>query len=186
MKDPNLYQVAFESKVHNCKFYVPATDTSYHISRYLAAGAQNIFSGAGATREVLEAISNRVLEICNADKKQADTWRSDISTLMNNIKYRLQYPIDELCAIRMGAIYCFMEDEDPNETHDVHTRKKLAMAKGDELNGTKADPDLYTFFLSMGVQSTESWKGYEAALEGTDYFQNRQETLTSLTPQPTL
>lgn len=185
MKDQNLYAVAFESKIHNCKLYVPATDTDYHMSRYLAAGAQNIYSSSGATRDVLSAIADRVLSICNADKKQADTWRSDISTLMNNVKYRLQYPIDEDCAIRMGAIYCFMEEENPDEMHDVYTRKKIAMAKGDPINGIPADPELYAFFLNLGVKSTQSWKEYETLLEDTDYFLNRQETLSSMTPQST-
>lgn len=185
MKDSNLYTEAFNSTVHGVKLYIPATDTDYHLSRYVAAGAQNIYSSAGATREVLEAISDRILAICNADKKQGDTWRSDISTLMNNVKYRLQYPIDEDCALRMGAIYSFLEDENPEECNDTYTRKKVTMAKGDSIKGIPADPELYAFFLSLGVQSTTAWKEYGHLLDDTDYFQKREETLKSLTPQST-
>jgi len=42
-----------------------------------------------------------MLELCN-DEKNMKTLRTDVATLANNIKYRLSYPVDEDCALRMG------------------------------------------------------------------------------------
>src|SRR5690606_1498497 len=155
--DATKYQVVFESKVHGVKFYTPANDTDYHLSRYVAAGAQNIYSSAGATREVLEAIADNMLQIVNADGNRTPSIKTDIGVLANNIKYRLKYPVDEDCAIRMGAIYCFMDGENPDEMHDLYTRKKMDYAKGSADGKIPADPELYSFFLTLGVQSTPAW-----------------------------
>lgn len=185
MKEKEKYQVAFTSKVHEeLKLYVPAQDTDYHISRYVAAGAHNIYSSVGASKEVLTAVLDKMLTLCNEDKNN-NSMRTDIAILANNLKYRMQYPVDEDCALRMGAIYCFLEDENPDETHDVFTRKKLLYAKGNGLD-IPADPDLYAFFLNLGVQSTPSWKEYVTVLQDTDYLTSRQVTLNSLMPQRTL
>lgn len=182
-----LYKVVFESKVHGCKFYGPSGESDYHLSRYVAAGAQNIYSGAGATKDALQAITDKMLELCN-DEKNIKSLRTDVTILAQNIQYRLKYPIDEDCALRMGAIYVFMEDEQPEEVHDLFTRRKIAMAKGDLANKIPADPELYAFFLNTGIENTPSWKESEIALSGTAYFRTREEALFGLvpvhTPQP--
>lgn len=177
--------MAFESTVHEgLRLYVPASDTDYHLSRYVAAGAQNIYSASGATKDLLSAMMDRMIEMCN-DEKNIKTLRTDIGVLANNIKYRLAYPIDEDCALRMGATYCFLEDEDPDTVSDVFTRKKVLFAKGDPQQKIKHDPDLYAFFLNLGQINTPSWKGLEQDLNDTDYLKSRTETLRSLTPQST-
>jgi hypothetical protein len=180
------YKEVFHSKVHDMRFYMPEdVATGYHISRYVAAGAQNIYAASGATKELLEAMMDKMLELCN-DEKSLKTLRTDIATLANNIKYRLRYPVDEDCALRMGAIYTFMEGEDPDTTEDFWTRKKLVLAKGDPAVGgasIKADPELYAFFLSTGLPFTQAWSGLSATSTGSDYFSQRAEMLNAMQPQ---
>src|SRR6185295_14717018 len=89
------YKEIFHSKVHGLHFYMPEdVATGYHISRYVTAGAQNIYSASGATKDLLEAMMDKMLELCN-DEKNIKTLRTDVATLANNIKYRLHYPVDE-------------------------------------------------------------------------------------------
>lgn len=183
-KDNPLYKVVFESKVHGCKFYAPSADSDYHLSRYVAAGAQNIYSGAGTTKDALKAITDKMLELCN-DEKNLKQLRTDLTVLAQNIQYRLKYPIDEDCAIRMGAIYVFMEDEEPDEVHDLFTRRKIMMAKGDLANKIPADPELYAFFLNTGIANTPAWRESETDLSDTAYFRTREEALSALVPERT-
>ena len=85
------YKEVFHSTVHNIKLYMPEdVATGYHMSRYVAAGAQNIYSGGGATKDLLAAMMDKMLELCN-DEKNVKNLRTDIATLANNIKYRLRY-----------------------------------------------------------------------------------------------
>ncbi len=182
--DNPKYKEVFYSKVHNTRFYMPEDiATGYHLSRYVAAGAQNIYAGAGATKDLLDAMMDKMLERCN-DEKNIKTLRTDIATLANNIKYRLRYPVDEDCGLRMGAIYCFAEGEDPDTTEDYHTRRKVAMAKGDATQNIPPDPELYAFFLSIGIPYTPAWSELSATLTNTNYFSQRLEALNALQPQP--
>jgi hypothetical protein len=177
------YQEVFYSSVHNTRFYMPADiATGYHLSRYVAAGAQNIYAASGATKDVLDSMMNKMLELCN-DEKNLKTLRTDIATLANNIKYRVRYPVDEDCALRMGAIYSFAEGEDPDTTEDYHTRRKVALAKGDAPQGIAADPALYAFFLSIGIPYTPAWSGLSSTLSDTSYFSQRAEALNAIQPQ---
>jgi hypothetical protein len=175
------YQVAFESKVHNLKLYAPA-GTEYHTSRYMAAGAQDIFSASGASRDYLKRVAETVKDWCNDTTNNKAQLRTDVGTMMDNLLYRLQYPVDELCALRMGAIFCFMEDEDPNSCQDFFTQRKVMLATGNLEKGLKADPELYTFFLTLGVESTPSYKDRLGISIDTDYFNQRREILQGLTP----
>ncbi len=179
--DPK-YKEAFHSKVHNIKFYIPEDAANgYHMSRYVAAGAQNIYSSGGATKQLLGAMMDKMLELCN-DEKSTKLLRTDIATLANNIKYRLKYPVDEDCALRMGAIYCFAEGENPDATEDYWTAKKVAWAKGDATQNIKPDPELYSFFLSLGIAATPAWKELSSTLTDTNYFKNRTDQLNALMP----
>lgn len=177
------YKEVFYSTVHNLRFYMPEDiATGYHLSRYVAAGAQNIYSGAGATKDLLDALMDKMLERCN-DEKNLKNLRTDIAVLANNIKYRLRYPVDEDCALRMGAIYCFIDGEDPDTTEDYHTRRKVMLAKGDNAQNIPPDPQLYAFFLSIGIPYTPAWSELSDTLTSTSYFSQRQETLNALMPQ---
>lgn len=176
------YKEVFHSQVHNLKFYIPEdVANGYHMSRYVAAGAQNIYAAGGATKQLLSAMMDKMLELCN-EEKSTKTLRTDVATLANNIKYRLQYPVDEDCALRMGAIYCFAEGEEPDQTEDFWTSRKVQLAKGDATQKIAPDPELYSFFLSLGIASTPAWKELSDTLTDTSYFSKRTETLNSLTP----
>jgi hypothetical protein len=177
------YKEVFYSKVHDIKFYMPEdVATGYHLSRYVAAGAQNIYSSAGATKDLLGAMMDKMLELCN-EEKNVKSLRTDIATLANNIKYRIKYPVDEDCALRMGAIYTFVDGEDPDSTEDYWTRRKLALAKGDAAQNIPPDPELYAFFLSIGMPFTPSWSELSPGSTGSGYFSQRTETLNALQPQ---
>lgn len=184
LKDNPDYEIAFESKVHGIKLYVPKEMANgYHMSRYVAAGAQNIFSSSGATKDYLDALTNSMLDICNNEKNN-NRLRSDIITLVQNIRVRLRYPVDEDCAIRMGAIYTMLEDENPEEIKDFWTQRKIDYAKGNEAQGIKPDPNLYAFFLSMGYGLTPSWKEQLTDSDMTTYFRRRNDNLQSLSISP--
>lgn len=179
------YKEVFHSKVHDLKFYVPEDIANgYHMSRYVAAGAQNIYASSGATKELLGAMMDKMLELCN-DEKNIKSLRTDVATLANNIKYRLKYPVDEDCALRMGAIYTYVEGESPDATEDFWTKRKVTLAKGDATQSIKPDPELYGFFLSIGLPYTPAWSEQSAILSDTDYFKNREEMLNSMMPANT-
>ncbi|MBS1771499.1 MAG: hypothetical protein JST82_01475 [Bacteroidetes bacterium] len=183
-KDNPKYKEVFYSTIHNIAFYMPEDAANgYHMSRYVAAGAQNIYAAGGATKELLGNMMDKMLELCN-DEKSLKTLRTDIATLANNIKYRLRYPVDEDCALRMGAIYTFTEGENPDSTEDYHTNKKILLAKGDAVQGIAPDPALYAFFLSTGIVYTPSWSELLVTLTNTNYFSQRKEMLNALMPQP--
>jgi hypothetical protein len=152
--------------------YIPAELSSYHTQRYVAAMAQQIYSEAGATKDVLSAIMDNIIAICN--DKDTKTAKTDIAVLANNIKYRLQYPVDEDCAIRMGAILSFMEGEDPNTISDIWTRKKVQLAHENQ--------DLYTFFLTLGIVNTPEYKERLDTSIDMEYFNKRREVLAQLQP----
>ena len=176
------YREVFHSKVHNVKLYMPEDPANgYHMSRYVAAGAQNIYAAGGATKDILNAMMDKMLELCN-DEKNIKTLRTDVATLANNIKYRLRYPVDEDCALRMGAIYAFAEGEDPNTTEDLWTTRKLTWAKGNASQDIPPDPELYSFFLSIGIASTPAWKELSDTLTDSNYFKTRTDNLNALQP----
>lgn len=152
--------------------YAPVQTASYHMSRYVAAGEQNIYSASGATKEYLDKLTGQMLDIVNTGSK--DRIISDIAVLCNNLRYRMKYPVDADCAIRMAAIYAILPDEPADKCELVYINRKLELAQ--------KDPDLYSFFLSMGVASTPSWKESLMDLEPmNEYLKNRAAVLQGLT-----
>lgn len=175
--DNPQFKEVFHSKVHEVKFYAPANG-EYHMSRYVAAGAQNIFAASGTTKELLVSFLNKMLDICNEEKNNKRL-RTDIAILCNNLLYRTKYPVDEDCAIRMGAIYTFIEGEDPNNTDASFTSKKVELVKGEPY-----DPDLYAFFLTLGAELTPAWSESEKVITDWEYLTKRAEQLRALMPIP--
>lgn len=182
LKENKAYKEIYHSKIHNVRFYAPANDGDYHMSRYVAAGAQNIYSASGATKELLSRYLDKILDMCNNEKNK-DTLRTDIGTLCNNLKYRIAYPVDEDCALRMGAIYAIMEDENPDMVNPKDTEKKVLLAKGSFDKNIPSDPELYAFFLTIGLQSTPSWNEYAPATSIEQYFNDRNKALEGTTLQ---
>lgn len=180
-KDPR-YLAAFTSTVHNLTIYTPADSTDYHMSRYVAAGAQEIYASCGATKELTGKMYEEMKKICDeAHSNKNLSGYMQINTLLDNLLYRHAYPVDELCALRMGAILSFLPNEDPEAIYDAHTRKKVALALGDE--NTPGDPELYAFFLTLGVVHTPAYTGLLATLIDSDYLERREVALRSLRPQ---
>lgn len=171
-KDNPAFKEEFYSELLNARFYGPVSASDYHTSRFIAAQAQDLFASVGTSKEVLSAIVSKVLELCNSDKP-VNTFRTDVGVLMANLQYRMKYPVDEECAIRMGAILTFAEGEDPNRVADAWTQKKMDMAR--------QDPALYTFFLSKGLANLPSYAKLLDTLTDTQ-MTARREALSSLTP----
>ena len=175
-KYSEVFTLAIEGELP-LKFYVP-NDLSegYHVSRFAAAQAQSIYSSAGATADVLNELMDKMIMLCNDTKKTQSTIRTDIGILASQIKYRTKYPVDEDCCLRMSAIYCFLEGEDPDKVSNDYTNKKVRLAKD--------HPELYTFFLHMGIEFTPEYRKLSQDLKDMDYFRSREEAIRSLTPIP--
>lgn len=166
------YQVAFESGEH--KFYIPAQDTKYHVSRFVQMQEQQIYAANGMEKDVLVGVLDKIIEICNEDKP-IKTLRTDISSYATALKYRTDYPIDNKVALRTGAILTFMEGENPDECNVFWINKKLALAD--------SNPDLYAFFLTLGLSSLRAYTSLLDTSIDLDYFRKREEMYQSLLPQ---
>jgi len=181
------YELKHECDGGKTRFYVPVNvATGYHTCRYVEALNQQIYAGAGATKETLQSVMDDIILRCNKQFDK-DTFRTDIASLANSILYRLKYPVDQHCAIRMGAILTFIEydviedevvrtySEDPNkcEVSWLHRKERLAMN----------DSDAYAFFLQWGIVNTPSYKEASDTLNDSDYFLKREETIAAMQPQ---
>jgi len=173
------YQLAFATKDNKYRFYVPTNiATGYHHSRYVEAMHNDIYARSGATKEVIRTLAEEMIIICNDELNKAKM-RTDIALLANNLLYRTQNPIDQHCAIRQGALLCFMEtdeaSEDPDTVKYEWQQRKEALAF--------ADPDLYTFFLTLGHSNLEAYDKALNTLIEEDYFNNRAQVLQTMSPK---
>lgn len=161
----------------NNRYYILKDHTQYHTSRLLAAQNQLIFSSSGATKDVLTAHLDKIIEYCNEPKPIA-TLRTDIAAVCHALKARTRYPVDEKCAIRLGAILCFAEtehqSEDTNTTTDYWLNFKMREAY--------KHSDLYTFFLSWGISNTPEYRELLNTSKAQDYFQTREEAIRAVLP----
>lgn len=168
------YVVAFESKVlkddknQPVKFYALKEITKYHLSRNVAANAQNIYSEAGLTKSLLKEICTNMTDAVNRNKLD------EVAVWVNNIKARLNYPVDEDSAIRMAMIYHFIDGENPQSCESNWTEEKLKLVK--------LDPEAYSFFLPIGLQYTPSYQTFLAEIS-PNYLEQRRQTILQLTPQ---
>lgn len=162
----------------NYVFYQPTDITSgYHDRRYVEAYHQQIYANSGATAEILETITDKMIELCNTELKNANL-RTDLALLAQNIRFRLKNPVDEHCAIRQAAILLFCETgasaEDPDTIEQVWTDRKVKLALD--------NPSVYTFFLTLGVACIPKYSELWPTLT-EDYFIKRETTLKSLWPE---
>lgn len=172
-KDNPAYQIAFtafkgqaDKEVH---FYTPKdVMNGYHMSRKIAGQVQDMYGGSGMTRELLSDLFEQMEQAINSDEKNAQI-RTKLSTLIANGKYRMKYPVDELCALRMAALYLFIEGEDPSTVAPHITERKVQIAL--------SDPDAYAFFLTIGAEFMPSWSGLNQSLKDVDYIQARNEMI---------
>lgn len=179
--NPNYIKV-FHSEVHNIDLYGLSAGHDYHVSRLIAASAVDRFAASGITSELLKAIVTNIKEVVNT-QNNATTLRTDVGTLCDNLLYRMAYPCDENAAIRLGCIYTFIEGESPDVYSLQFTQQKERLATGDALKGIPPDPDLYAFFLTLGISSMPAYQNLSEVLNDMDYLENRRTTLESLIPQ---
>ena len=178
-KDNPKFKLQFQSKKFDVQgnilkegaeplcFYSLIDLSSYHISRYIAANAQNIYSNSGVTPEVLNALCDKMIQAVN-DKKIAD-----VAVLANNLKYRTKYPVDEHAILRMAMIYMFVENEEEDKCENHWTEWKLAKIL--------EEPEAYSFFLPIGLQFTPVYSEYLQEISSNSLSQ-RAETLKTMLP----
>lgn len=173
------YTQVFYSEVHGKAFYAPTQKTEYHTCRLIAANAIDIYAQSGITKTLQQAVLSKMLDIVNTEKND-NRLRSDISTLINNLLYRTEYPCDEDSAIRLGAVLTFIEGEDPNSYSLPFTQQKEELARGNVLKGITPDPHLYTFFLTLGIDAMPSFKSLSEDLKSTEFLEVRMKTLETM------
>lgn len=163
--DPK-FELAIES--NGIKFYRLKNISDYHVSRFLAASANDRYASLGLTEKILEQIETKILEATEAKK-----W-DEIAVWVHHLKARRSNPVDEFAAIRMASIYHFLEDENPDKTEASFTDMKFDFIQN--------DPVLFSFFLPIGLQFTPSYMNYLNEITQTS-LEQRKEILKSLQPQ---
>lgn len=171
-KDDPKFTLLFESKMFNTngeqlkagdeplRYYSLANISDYHMSRHLAASAQNMYSAAGVTPTVLNAICDQMIQAVN-DKKIVD-----VAVLANNLKYRTRYPVDEHATLRMAMIYSFVDREDPDKCENHWTEWKLKRVLD--------EPEAFSFFLPIGLELTPAYSEYLQEVSQNSLNQRRQ------------
>lgn len=161
----------------NVILYMPAEISAYHKSRELAMQVQDSYSRCGVSRDVLASLTDKLLELANK-QNNTDTLKTDIGVIANNLRYRMSNIVDEQCIIRMAAIACFIEGEDPNSVSEAWTNRKVKLSEG--------NPGLYSFFLDTGVAFTPEYNALLRGLQAGEYLANRKLVIDGLTLQSTL
>lgn len=184
LKDSSSYILKKEKD--NIRIYIHSNPMELHTTRYVEILNQQIYANAGATKETLQEAIDEILLRCN-DMKNQKTFRTDIAAIAQSLQYRLQYPVDQHCAIRIGALCSFYEEdiydggklvktisENPDKFDGFFQQKKEMIA----LN----DPDWYSFFLTWGIVNTPEYNNRLDTLTDTDYFVKRETIIKSLNP----
>jgi hypothetical protein len=166
MLDPTLYKIAYDN--NGIQLFEPIQDSNYHTSRWIEVNRQLMYANSGITEEVLGNLVNKILEYCNADKP-VSTFRTDIAYIANAIKYHMAYPVDEKASIRLGATLYFFDNEDPNQCYSHLIDQKVTLAH--------QHADLYTFFLSKGLQNMPKYALTLGTSNVEDYLSKRAEGL---------
>lgn len=171
------YTPVYTSETVGITFYIPADTSNYHKSREMAMQAQEAYNRCGISREVLQSMTAKMLEIAN-NQLDKDTVRTDIGILANNLNYRMTKIADEACIMQMAAIGLLCEREDPNALTDGWTKHKLRLAE--------QHPDIRDFFLQMGVAFSPEYATALRGLAVEEYLTERQLVLNGLTLSTTL
>lgn len=171
-------QYKLELDYNGIRIYTLLDAKKYHTSRIVQYHSQNIYASAGADKTFIQALANKLIELANSDKP-VNTFRTDIGLLANNLLYRTKYPVDELCAIRIGAILSFMEQanesENPDKCEHYWIEKKVQLAL--------QHPDLYTFFLTWGIVNQPEYNEAIGTSQSWDYLRTRREALATMIPE---
>lgn len=174
MKNDIKFKKVFESKMLKDTngdpliFYTLVDASQYHLSRYVAASAQNIYSESGLTKSILAKICSEMTNAIN--NKKLD----EVAVWVNNIKARISYPVDEDASLRMAMIYHFVEGENPDKCENHWTEWKLKQIKN--------DPEAYSFFLPIGLAYTPIYREYLEEISEASLME-RKSMIQMLTPQ---
>lgn len=172
-----------EATFDGVSFYTPINVADgYHTSRYVAALNQQIYSQAGATKDVLKEIMDEIVLRCNKSFDK-DTFRTDVALLASNVLYRLKHPVDEHCAIRMGCLLTFAEYLNVGEYVTENTDRVDLFWEAKKETIAMNNPDAYAFFLQLGIVNTPQYSSHLNTLNEPDYFSNRAAALKVLYPQ---
>lgn len=175
------YQLSKEKD--GVRIYILKNIAETHATRYVEIINQQIYSDSGADKDVLDKTMDAIINICN-EEKNSKTIKTDIAALANSIKYRLRYPVDQHCAMRMGCLCSYYEEDiiDPDgnkttisETTDSFDGYWLQKKQFLALN----DPEWYAFFLTWGIANTPTYKEHLDTLTDMDYFLKRAEMIKS-------
>lgn len=181
-----------QKELGNVRIYTLTNTMELHTTRYVELLNQQIYSSSGANKDILEQTMNEILTRCN-DMKNQKTFRTDVAALANSVLYRLKYPVDQHCAIRMGAMCCFYEEDILNQDGSVYSVLSEDKPQFDAFFQQKkemlalSNPEWYSFFLSLGIVNTPQYNTLLDTLTDTDYFRKREETIQAILPsnQPT-
>lgn len=182
-----------ELQTDTVRIFTPVQTTDgYHTTRYIEAINQQIYNNAGATREVLDEVMAAIIGICNDEKERE--WRTKIGALAESIKYRLKYPVDQHCAVRMGCILSFMEEDvqpvNVNAPHGASISHQTLSEPHDKVEYlwlekkmklAFEDSKFYDFFLTWGIVNTPKYNEASDILNDSEYFVKRMQVIQSLT-----
>lgn len=164
------------------KLYIPINVTDYHKSREVEASVQNTWSSAGMTPEYLESLCQEGLKMFEDDPKN-ENLRANGMAILNQLIYRTKYPVDGLCAVRMGAILTFIEwEENGNIISEPEIITYPWIKKKIELAHDPNNWDLYNFFFQLGMSNTEAYFDHLEVLKDPAYLEMREEIIQSFYP----
>lgn len=176
----DLSQYVLMGEFDGVRLYRPqSVEMGYHLSRYIQVQRQSLYASSGATPEVLQRAMDAILDLCNTNGDVGHRF-TDIGGIANMVKYRLEYPVDEHCSIRVGCLLCFAEyeqngvlvSENPDGVDAFFLEKKIDLAM--------SNPDAYAFFLTLGYSNIDSYKEHLNILEDEEYFRKRREVIRTL------
>lgn len=181
-KNNPKYKLAEE--INGYRLYLPLNISDYHKSREVEAMVQNTYANSGITPEYLKSLCDEAIKMLENDPKN-ENLRANMLAVFNQIAYRTKYPVDGLCAVRMGAILTFIEWEDEDKTvtePEIITypwiKKKIDLAL--DANNW----ELYNFFFHMGFRNTEAYLNHLEVLNDPVYLEKRNEIIQSFYPLP--
>lgn len=163
----------------NYRVYTPVNIMEgYSTQRYVEAINQQIYANSGTNKEVLEDVMNEIIKRCNDDRNKSI--RTEIGALAQSILYRIEYPVDQHCAVRMGAILSFVEHDIEGKTiaEPADKIETVWLKKKEEL--AFSNDEAYTFFLTWGIVNTPTYKEVFDFTNALEYFRIRTEALRSL------
>lgn len=163
-------------------FFTDFNVTDLHASRYVEALRYLEYANCGITPDILGQLMDEIIQRCNMTLEMK-TRTTDIAALAQNVKYRLAHPVDQHCAIRIGSLMSYMEyehegkiiAENPQKAESFWFEKKQRLAM--------EVPEVYSFFIELGMANLPTYKELWPTLSDTDYFLRRDHILSSLLPE---